>query len=124
MYLGACFIFAFLSLAKLAIVKYMRKKLSKRERRKGTALGVAVDEAEQLNGHENLNSIENTPEKKPTLTRRLVSRVHLNGHDKYWQRMKVFHVGSQLLLPLAFLVFALFFFFIYPYVSPNYGKCF
>lgn len=36
-------------------------------------------------------------------------------HDKYWRWMKAFHVISQLIFPLLFVAFGLFYFLIYPY---------
>lgn len=86
MYLGACFIFAFLSLAKLAIVKFMRKRLGKREQRKAGSVG---EEMEHLNGLDASNSVENTPERKLTLTRRLIRKANIKVHDKYWQRLLI-----------------------------------
>lgn len=44
-------------------------------------------------------------------------------HDRYWRMMKAFHVGSQLILPLTFLVFCIFFFFIHPYINESLGRC-
>lgn len=44
-------------------------------------------------------------------------------HDNYWRCMKAFHFGSQMILPLAFGAFAVFYFFIYPSVRTNQGEC-
>lgn len=53
-----------------------------------------------------------------------VHMLHLPSlHDNYWRCMKAFHLGSQLVLPLAFGAFAVFYFFIYPNVRTNQGEC-
>lgn len=58
----------------------------------------------------------------PKLSR--TSSFSVDHHDVYWKVMKVFHVGSQLILPLAFVIFGVFYFFIYPYINATAGKCF
>lgn len=73
MYMLACFLFAFLSLAKLAVVKYMRIKLSKRDRD-----SIFNEELIFLNVPDNQSSRSNT-------SRRMSCRLPV--HDKYWKIM-------------------------------------
>lgn len=151
-YLGACFIFAFLSLVKLAIVKYMHKRVTKRKEQQEVIMAVtprlpakvvAVASGDEKSSEEVVHlltvdsGISDTPEstpikKMPTavaqMGRRLTvtpmmaaaSQMSINKdahHDRYWRCMKAFHVISQLILPLAFGGFGIFYFFIYPYVQ-------
>lgn len=128
-YLGACFIFAFLSLVKLAIVKYMRKKVSKRSRI-SSALNLFTSDL-ALNME---NSVDGLNQAAAQDARRRSTIAAMNNirrsskfsaHDRYWRWMKVFHIGSQLILPLAFGGFSVFYFFIYPYVRIDQtNRCF
>lgn len=102
--------FAFISLVKLAVLKYMRLRLAKRDRD-----NIFNEELLFLNAPNNNSSRTN-------LCRRPSRIVPI--HDNYWKMMKVLHIGSQLILPLAFIAFAIFYFFIYPYLHPNHGTCF
>lgn len=114
-YLGACFIFAFLSMVKLAIVKYMGKKVEKREKR------LLLQDLERSVVE---NCTTDQPRRKMTTTSYKSVASNRNVHDGFWVALKVFHIGSQLVLPLAFVAFALFYFFVYPHVVTNYGTCF
>lgn len=172
-YLAGCFMFVFLSLVKLAIVKYMWKKMRKRE---GFALcslpdspfeftesgGFAVAQREQqqqpMNGHCASNrrstrcgsaavsagvsfaldafgadairrmnlkkSIEINgllaSRRKSTATFLKVARVH----DRYWKCAKAFHIGSQVVFPILFASFAIFFFLIYAKLYVPVRECF
>lgn len=126
-YLGACFIFAFLSLVKLAIVKYMRKKVSKRSRIT-SALNLFTSDL-ALNMENSIDGIREHSQERRRQSLTTVSNVRrvskFSAHDRYWKWMKIFHIGSQLILPLAFGGFSVFYFFIYPYVNTTMAnKCF
>lgn len=118
-YLGACFIFAFMSMAKLAVVKYMTKRVKKRDK------NLLLQDLERSLGDSAGSISIDLTRRKLTTTISGRNMTDRNGaHDRYWVAMKVFHIGSQLVLPLAFAAFALFYFFIYPHVVSNYGTCF
>lgn len=153
-YLIACFIFAFLSLVKLAIVKYMHIKVNKRKQRLQAAsaslihlptfLEDLVETAALTNittavPSQNNNNDDTISQQAGGATPRPrnsgvpLLRAATSApippppsqayRDRYWRVMRAFHVGSQLVLPLAFVAFGIFYFFIYPSLYANNGVC-
>lgn len=192
LYLGACLLFAFLSLVKMAAVKYLKKRaikddekersLRKRYHCKDVAANIAGMNAivpavpidgvdgigrqgvrrfsqqfvsqykDQVNGvgggypgsganglapngvpvdtYVTPNGVTTTAARRNSLLANKAIAMLLQHmqesyvetvHTKAWRRMKLFHYGSQIALPLGFFCFAIFFFFIYPLTQDPVG---
>lgn len=157
-YLGACFIFAFLSLVKLAIMKYMHKRYYRRKEKAQAAMmplwSLLRSVNEQLpllgpatsadTGEEAQYSSAPLAMRRPSTIAAFNKTRQRNEeaatetedddmeygsfdsgtfHDTYWRCMKTLHVACQLILPLAFAAFGIFYFVLYPSLQANNGLC-
>ncbi|KRY58884.1 Gamma-aminobutyric acid receptor exp-1, partial [Trichinella britovi] len=126
LYLGGCFIFAFLSLAKLIIVKLLHRQIKKR--RKRSSVGNIMNSPTMNNGGDNSND----PNGRDPATLDLESLIRFSlfqpflrrtTHDCFWKGAKIFHVGSQVILPVAFGTFGFFYFAIFSNVNMSNTTC-
>ncbi|VDP02544.1 unnamed protein product [Soboliphyme baturini] len=126
-YLGACFIFAFLSLVKLIIVKMLHRQIQKRSKRTSISL---------LKSHpllsDSCSSSSNSAERTvDSLDFQVDFLKHLHFdhpmfqtvHDCFWLGAKVFHIISQVFLPIAFGIFGFFYFAIFPNIDYSSITC-
>lgn len=82
-YLGACFMFAFLSLAKLAIVKYMRKRVTKRRTHSLVQIASESNIENCMAQKKMTSTATNTSSDGSILIRRNTGII--NEHDFYWK---------------------------------------
>lgn len=146
LYLAACFLFVFLSLGKLVILKYCRKsymlkrtinnerstmsmfdQIVKAEA-ESSAIGSSDDEADSDNNKNKM--LQNNNHHKPVsydkakkmLQRRVTmakielenNRRKLIAEKRFLRYLRIFHVVTQLALPIGFASFFVFVLIIYP----------
>ncbi|CDW56043.1 Neur chan LBD domain containing protein [Trichuris trichiura] len=128
LYLGACFIFAFLSLSKLIVVKLLHRQIKKR---KQSTVGNMVNSTIRANNAagDNADSTQQSSRRPPIDLETLIhfSLFHpflrRTTHDCFWKGAKIFHVSSQVILPVAFGTFGFFYFAIFSNVNMSSTTC-
>ncbi|KFD48978.1 hypothetical protein M514_10130 [Trichuris suis] len=128
LYLGGCFIFAFLSLTKLIVVKLLHRQIKKR---KQSSVGNMVNSTIMTNNAgDNADTTGQQSTRRPPLD--LETLIHFSlfhpflrrtTHDCFWKGAKIFHVSSQVILPVAFGTFGFFYFAIFSNVNMSNTTC-
>lgn len=125
-YLVACLVFIFLSLIKMALVKYMLSRAKRSDNKVDPIVEMSsptVDKSSvELAKSSSNGQIVALPEhnlEAPAPTNLSLRKKEKN--TKAWRFMQGFHLSSQLVLPLAFLAFLIFFFAIYPFTIETEG---